>query len=621
MVEDILRQMKTYAKRRDIQALRGVSVLLVIFYHYNIGGFKGGFLGVDIFFVISGFVITQKIATGSGSVRAQLLSFYQSRARRILPVSLLSLLGIAIASSFLLSPLNLHQYMVEGIGVLLTIPNLIFLNQNTDYLSQSLDPSPFLHFWSLGIEEQFYLVWPLLFLLFLRKRKKAVYVLTGLSLVFALLTTYNFSEVYSFYLPTSRAWELLIGASLAVSKKTIEGAKKNLVACIGWGGVVLSVILIGSDQPTPGVSTILPVLSAGLIILADAKLSTNRFLEWLGDLSFPLYLVHWPLIVILNFRSPEPSVVSRLLLIALALGLSLFLHKFVELKFRSVRGFKKRWIGIYFALGAVAISILAVSSYSFNNSTSAIKFDLTSPAIYDNGCHLPFKESEPKSSCIFGDQTSDSKIILIGDSHGAQWFPALEEFATQTKRNLVTFTKSGCPATDLPLMRGGITDSECVKWQRALPKKLASEKPEYVIIANATQITAKVATPTNSYVNTWSAGFSSFLEKLKAQDLKVIVIGDTPYPGKNSPSCLSVHLKDPTLCDVTRTRTPSSTVTKEISLKYGASFIDPLDWICDGATCPAVRGGINVYRDNSHLSVAFTRTLVPALTDALNKVT
>ena len=174
MVEDILRQMKTYAKRRDIQALRGVSVLLVIFYHYNIGGFKGGFLGVDIFFVISGFVITQKIATGSGSVRAQLLSFYQSRARRILPVSLLSLLGIAIASSFLLSPLNLHQYMVEGIGVLLTIPNLIFLNQNTDYLSQSLDPSPFLHFWSLGIEEQFYLVWPLLFLLFLRNRKKTI---------------------------------------------------------------------------------------------------------------------------------------------------------------------------------------------------------------------------------------------------------------------------------------------------------------------------------------------------------------------------------------------------------------------------------------------------------------
>ena len=129
--------------------------------------------------------------------------------------------------------------------------------------------------------------------------------------MFALLTTYNFSEVYSFYLPTSRAWELLIGASLAVSKKTIEGAKKNLVACIGWGGVVLSVILIGSDQPTPGVSTILPVLSAGLIILADAKLSTNRFLEWLGDLSFPLYLVHWPLIVILNFRSPEPSVRAR----------------------------------------------------------------------------------------------------------------------------------------------------------------------------------------------------------------------------------------------------------------------------------------------------------------------
>ena len=611
---------KTYSKRRDIQALRGVSVLLVIFYHYNISGFSGGFLGVDVFFVISGFVITRKLQTGTGTVRQQIISFYQNRARRILPVSLLALLGISFAGSLLLSPLDLHQYMVEGIGVLLTIPNLVFLNENTNYLSQSLNPSPFLHYWSLGVEEQFYLAWPLMFLLFLRNKKKAIYALTALFLVLAFITTYSLSEVYSFYLPTSRAWELLLGASLAVSHKTIESSKKNLIALFGWAGLFLSVYLITSDQPTPGVTTVLPVVSAGLIILADAKLSTNKFLEWLGDLSFPLYLVHWPLIVILNFRSPEPSLISRVFLIAIAVGLSHLLHVYVELKFHRIGGFRKRWIPTYFAIGGLAISIFAVSSFSFNHGPSSITFDLSSPVIYSDGCHLPFKESQPKPSCIFGDKTSNSKIILIGDSHGAQWFPALEQYAKNTKKKLVTFTKSGCPATDLALLRGGITDRECSRWQSVLPKQLAAEKPQYVIISDATQITAKVASPTTSYVDTWSAGFSSFMGKLQAEGLKVVVIGDTPYPGQNSPSCLSVHVSDPTHCDVSRTRTPASLATKEIALKFGATFIDPLDWICTGDICPAVKGGVNVYRDNSHLSVAFTRTLVAQLSAALNKV-
>ena len=611
---------KNYSKRRDIQALRGVSVLLVIFYHYNITGFNGGFLGVDVFFVISGFVITRKLQTGTGSVRQQIISFYQNRARRILPVSLLSLLAIAIASSLLLSPLDLHQYMVEGIGVLLTIPNLVFLNENTNYLSQSLNPSPFLHYWSLGVEEQFYLAWPLMFLLFLRNKKRAIYVLTGLFLVLAMVTTYRLSEVYSFYLPTSRAWELLLGASLAVSRKRIEGSKKNLVALVGWIGLFISVYVISSDQPTPGVTTLLPVFASGLIILADAQLSTNKFLEWLGDLSFPLYLVHWPLIVILNFRDPSPSIISRLALIALAVGLSHLLHVYVELRFHRIGGFRKSWIPTYFAIGAVAISIFAVSSQSFSSGPNSIKFDLSSPVIYSNGCHLSFKESEPKPSCIFGDKTSTSKIVLIGDSHGAQWFPALEEFATQSHKKLVTFTKSGCPATDLALLRGGIIDRQCSQWQSVLPKRLAAQKPDYVVISDATQITAKVAAPYTSYVDTWSAGFSSFLSKLQSEGLKVVVIGDTPYPGQNSPSCLSVHIKDPAHCDVPRTRTPASIATKEIALKYGATFIDPLDWICDGNICPAVKAGVNVYRDNSHLSVAFTRTLVAQLTTALIKV-
>ena len=611
---------KTYAKRRDIQALRGISVLLVIFYHYNISGFNGGFLGVDVFFVISGFVITHKLQTGTGSVRAQILSFYQNRARRILPVSLISLLGISFAASLLLSPLDLHQYMVEGIGVLLTIPNLIFLNENTNYLSQSLNPSPFLHYWSLGVEEQFYLVWPLMFLLFLRNKKRAIYILTGLFLVLAFFTTYSLSEVYSFYLPTSRAWELLLGASLAVSRKTIQSSKKNMVALVGWTMLFLSIYFISSDQPTPGISTIFPVLAAGLIILADAKLSTNKFLEWLGDLSFPLYLVHWPLIVILNFRSPEPSIISRLALIALAVGVSHILHVYIELRFHRIRTFRKSWIPTYFAIGGLAISIFVFSSFSFNHGPHTIKFDLSSPAIYSNGCHLPFKESEPKPSCVFGDKASTSKIVLIGDSHGAQWFPALEAYATNTKKKLVTFTKSGCPATDLALLRGGITDRECSKWQSILPQRLAAEKPQYVIISDATQITAKVAAPYTSYVDAWSAGFSSFLSKLQSEGLKVIVIGDTPYPGQNSPSCLSVHVKDPAHCNVSRSRTPASLATKQIALKFGATYIDPLDWICTGDTCPAVKDGMNVYRDNSHLSVAFTRTLVAQLSAALNKV-
>jgi len=170
--------------RRDIQALRGIAVLLVLLYHFKIGPFEGGFLGVDIFFVISGYVITEKISQGSGPIKSQLHTFYLRRARRILPMSILTLLVTSLATRLFLPPISYGRFFKDILAGFGLIPNINFALQQNNYLNQSLDPSPLLHFWSLGVEEQFYFFWPLLFLFIFKSRRRWMPILLGAALIF-----------------------------------------------------------------------------------------------------------------------------------------------------------------------------------------------------------------------------------------------------------------------------------------------------------------------------------------------------------------------------------------------------------------------------------------------------
>ena len=193
-------------KRRDIQALRGFSVLAVLLFHLQLTQFKGGFLGVDIFFVISGFVITERLAKSEGSFKSQIIDFYQRRAKRILPASLFVIALTALLARLFLAPISLKRFGLDGIATTFFAGNLRFSAEGNDYLTQSMSPTPYLHYWSLGVEEQFYLLWPILFLLFFKAHRKLVLPLFAIATIFALWYT-HIAAVNSFYLPFSRAWE------------------------------------------------------------------------------------------------------------------------------------------------------------------------------------------------------------------------------------------------------------------------------------------------------------------------------------------------------------------------------------------------------------------------------
>ena len=250
---------------------RSVAVLLVIAYHLKI--VKGGFLGVDIFFVISGFVITQNLSTASGSTGQKLKAFYLRRAKRILPSSLAVILLTALLSRFFLAPIYQSRFKIDALWSTLMGANIGFGLHNLDYLQATTSPSPYLHYWSLGVEEQFYIIWPLIFFAFFALQRKKITWLIPPFILMALIST-NIWPVFSFYLPSSRAFQFLFGAALV----GLGRAKKLNAwwAIVGWVGIFSSAFLISDSIANPNLYSLIPTLSTALVIYGDSDRKSTR---------------------------------------------------------------------------------------------------------------------------------------------------------------------------------------------------------------------------------------------------------------------------------------------------------------------------------------------------------
>ena len=271
-----------HAERRgDIEGLRAVAVMLVVLFHASIGGVPGGFVGVDVFFVISGFLITGLLLrerTASGTI--SLSSFYARRARRLLPAAALVLVVTLIASLILLPPLLIPGVATDTAAAALYVSNMGFAVQATDYFAVGQAPSPILHFWSLGVEEQFYLFWPAIVLLVTRGAIRpgrrvgvTVIAIAAASFVFALWLT-SAAEPWAFFSLPTRAWELALGGSLAVAGTRLSLIPERVAAAAGWVGLALIVvagIVLNETTPFPGTAALLPTVGAALVILSGAQ--------------------------------------------------------------------------------------------------------------------------------------------------------------------------------------------------------------------------------------------------------------------------------------------------------------------------------------------------------------
>ncbi len=701
-------------------------MLAVLAYHAKLGPFHGGYIGVDVFFVISGYLITSLLLRDLQlSGPRALPGFWARRARRLLPGSFVVLVATLVVGRLVLDPLAQRDLMRDGLAATTFTVNIVFAHRQNDYLAAQLAPSPLLHFWSLALEEQFYLGWPLLLLAATSFRRRArwlpgalIGVLLAGSLILCIRLTPQHQPAAFFLLPT-RAWELLAGAALAVAgavPNRIPGALRAGAAWMGLAVIVAATMRFSDLTRFPGVAAILPVSATVLLLAAGTDgyrygptmLLDRRPLTWIGTRSYGIYLWHWPVLVLTAAKFGPLDPAERVEALLVAVVLAALSYRLIEnparrstwLGARARRSFAVgATLGLTTAMLATALLLLSPSLTGgrvaasptlvlpatatapsttvaqstaptsgpttttppptssqpsssppdttivstgqptsdaaiaamiaanaatlqqgvtteivpSNLSPSLAKARADKPQIYADGCILSNGQVSDKA-CYYGDTSSPITIALFGDSHAAQWFPALQEMALQNHWRLDVRTKKGCPTADIPIAdpaRG----PECGPWRKMVMAHLATEHPDLIIMSAYRYTTTRSAigaTPDD----VWRNGLQTTLDTMRPLARNVLVLGDTPTPLTDVPGCVSSHLRHVSAC-----MNPRSEAIKpgrlsaelDVAVAHHAAFVPTGDWLCTSSECPVVIGNLLVYRDNSHMTTATSLWLEPYL--------
>ena len=654
--------------RPDIQGLRAVAVLAVLVDHAGVPFFGGGYVGVDVFFVISGFLISgQLLGRLQTNGRIGFADFFARRARRILPAALV-VLALSVAGALIwMPPLLLPQTLGDAIATALYVPNYAFAAQGTDYLTVAA-PSLFQHYWSLGVEEQFYLLWPaLLGVVYLVRRSRLVLgivisLIIVVSLTLCIVMTAR-DQPWAFFPLWTRAWELAAGALLAlvIGRRSERPLLPPVAAAIvGWAGlaaIIASAVTFSSATAFPGIAAALPVAGAAGVILGGSAPSPGgpvlllgrRPLLFLGAISYSLYLVHWPILVLAQAAAgpyAELPVIATVALGAGAIPVAWALHRLVENPARRVgwlsRARPRRTLVVtgagvaaVAALSALALAITVVQPLDDGQSvrasapsappvaTTVVPANLQpslrtaaadNPALYDDGCEVGYTPSIPHP-CLFGD-TAAPRVVLFGDSHAAQWFPALNEAARAGAFQLETQTKSACPSAEAALVWGGVPYVRCDRWREAVIAQLRADPPALVILANYSA--PDFADPTDG-AGQWQRGLESTIAQLSTFT-RVVVIADTPDLKQDPAVCLSAHLDAAAVCGRASSLALDGS-TRDAERRATAStrtpLIDLTPYLCTADLCPAIIGSTLVYRDSHHLTATFSVTMAGVLAERI----
>ena len=607
------------AKILEIQGLRALAATLVLIFHAKF--VSGGFIGVDIFYVISGFLITGLLlkeleAKGKISLKA----FYLRRSKRLLPASFLVLFVTALFAWLVLPPISRGSIGRDLIATTFYISNYLFAWWQNDYQNLNATPSPFIHFWSLAVEEQFYVFWPL-FIIGLAKLKSARKFLIGFSAVtivtFALGVWLTIvAPIWAFYSLPTRAWELSIGALIALLPALRR--QNSLLAILGITALIGSALSFNDSTPFPGVYALLPVLGTAALLSSIGAwpkplkwLATNRVSVWLGKISYPLYLWHWPVLVLpIALFARELKLWERIVALLITVVLAELTTRFVEEPLRLKKLAPRRVI-LSTAIAMVCALIVGLgiaqsttSSILVNGKQVTLASIELRPTPYEDGCHLNYHESV-SPICEFGKIDSRKTVVLYGDSHAVQWFPALEKLAIEKGFELITLTKSACPSIDVVRESvGAFKMSNCATWRENAIARIAKATPDLIILSSFEHFVPE-GDP-RKVEQWWAAGSNRTYRTLQPLASKIVYLLDTPLPKRNIPDCLASTSADKCLADST------------LGLPQVAQFeiVDPAKWLCT-SNCPGIVRGNVAYRDASHISVATSLELSDSLWQAL----
>lgn len=667
-------------------------MLAVVLNHLWPGQLRGGFVGVDVFFVISGYLITSHLLReGFATGRVRLGAFWARRARRLLPASMLVLL-VATAGTLLWLPMGQWQIALGQVMAAATyVVNWVLLGQAIDYFNSANSPSPVTHYWSLSVEEQFYIVWPLIVLMvFLLARRfgrrprvlmtTALIVIFAASLVYSILISESSPDV-AYFSTLTRVWEFAAGGLLAVlmGQRSVPAGPGVWMSWIGWAGLIASALVITPEMAFPGWVALAPVLSTVLVITARTHATSPNLnnvtafapLQFLGGISYSLYLWHWPLIILLPYAlGRDIGTIWRVAILAVSIVLAWATKRWVEDPARTA-GFlvhRPPWV----TLSATALSMVVVAGVAFAPSTwvdlkrqsqDVVLSELANdpPECFgalavEEGCadshRLAYPDTllanysaqggevpgiTPECStpddaplvdvCVFGPSQADATrtVALIGDSHAVHYTSALEKLAATEGWRVVSVARSGCMPVayddQLVPLWAPQTAADCRAWAAEAVKFIAEQKEiETVVYSSISREYGYLdGSPTAdqdisaSYVRTWQP----WLDAGK----RVLVIADTAFLQQGDVlSCLARSDRTDDACASPR----SLVLAKPDPMLVAAAAIDspqvgvfdPNDYICDEELCHAVVGGIPVFVDHNHLLQAFAMTLAGPLAEA-----
>ncbi|MDO4240563.1 acyltransferase family protein [Micrococcus sp.] len=678
--------------RGDIQGLRAVAVLAVLVFHAGVTAVPGGFVGVDVFFVISGFLITGLLLKEVDRTgRVALTEFYARRARRILPAALVVLV-LTLAAGMLVMPAGEWARLgATAVASALSVVNWLFAAESTDYFAQEEAASPYQHYWSLAVEEQFYLFWPLLVVLVtvgaaalirrgrrsdaaasgpVRRRPSAPVAARRVLLTAGVLGLASFvhSAVHSstdpgaaYFVTTTRVWELALGAALAAALVVLPVIPAAVRAGLGWVGlamIAVALVAISGEAAYPGVVAAVPVAGSALVILAGAhedgstawhpaRLLATRPMQWIGDLSYSLYLVHWPVLTLAAWRFPDARLPLWLgLTLALAsVGLAWLLRRAVELPALHGpvlagrrRALTRGGVGMAAsaALGALVLTagvaavpqrpgtdvqvagaqapasgedpMAALAGGGRMVPAPAVADDDRSPAHLE-GCQLGYTDVEPRA-CEFGDPDAETVILLLGDSHASQWTAPLEVLAEERDWRVVSHTKASCGVSTAVTEHDGEEYTACGEWNERLPGVAERLRPDLVLVTAASHDTLSGPSYEEGMAEAW--------RRLAPHAGRLAVVQDSPWAGLNVPRCLEQNPDDPAACAYDRAEAIADSGAPELTAAAGRDpawdVIDLTHLICPGeGECAPVVGEAVVFFDSNHLTATFARTLAPQL--------
>ena len=655
--------------RRELQGLRAVAVLLVVLDHGGVPFLQGGYVGVDVFFVLSGYLITGLLLRQAGrDGRIRLSDFYVRRARRILPAAVLTLVVTDLAAHQLLNLVRARGAVGDSVWAAFFMANVHFARAGSDYFAQGQPPSPVQHYWTLAVEEQFYLVWPIvlagvLAVPFLRRRLLWIVLAAAAgSLAWSIHSTAT-DATYAYFSTVTRAWELALGAALAIAAPRLRGA----AAWLGLACICIAAVAFSSSTPFPGYAALLPTIGAALVIAA-APGSGSRLLSlapfrYVGDRSYAFYLWHWPVLVIAaEYVGHDLSTAVRLGLLAGAFGLSILSYAFFENPIRQMRWRPQTGALLWPASAAVILVVAVPILVSLNaratrisNASAAVRpvelvrqttaarsswrplpavaaavnaakhgaalpWPLT-PAVtelrndlyaFPTGCSARQGETTSRI-CRLGAPEATKTLVVFGDSHAEMWMPPLLKMAKRDQWSVVPFVKVGCVPSSWTHKSW-----PCGIWYRWAVNRAAALHP---------QATVAVGSWAGSHTPAAAVkGVAALIADARSFSASTIVVGDSPHQHRNPVDCLLASGANMRTCSskATLVELQTDAAVAAAAAKAHVGFMNVTGWFCGRASsvavlCPLVVNRTIGWIDQGHISSTYGLELATPFRNAFRR--